>query len=182
MKLVLLPGHNPATKGWMQDLALLLKGHADSISIHHYDHWHTSRPLDETSELVKIRETVAHEPFIFIGASFGVTLALTAIKKGIKPQACVFIGSSLRTKEGGISELPALFQNYDVPTLFIQAMDDPYGSPVELAQLIKQKNISATIHTPQSNEHEYSDLEHLGTPISAFIVKQSDKPLKKKKI
>ena len=182
MKLVLLPDHNPATKGWMQDLALLLKGHADSVSIYHYDHGHSSKPLDETSELLKIRETVVHEPFIFIGTSFGVTLALTAIKKGIRPRACVFIGSPLRTKEEDISELPALLQNYNVPTLFIQAMDDPYGSSVELAQLIKQKNISATIHTARSNGHEYGDLEELGTLISAFIVEQSDKPLKKKTI
>lgn len=173
MKLVLLPGHNPATKGWMQDLALLLKDKADSISIHHYDHWYGGKEFDSGSELTKIRTSVSSRaPYIFIGKSLGVSLALSAVQQGMQPCACVFIGTSLRTKKGESRDVPRLLSAYTVPTLFIQSVDDPFGSHNELTSLIKESAVPhATIHKSATRGHDYDDLEEISRAIGTFIAR-----------
>lgn len=153
----------------MHDVAFSLTPSAESISLHHYTHWHTpDAPLSPDAELATLRASLpSKEPYVFIGKSQGIGLALDSIEAHKQqPSACVFIGTPVKTWDGKIAER---LKGHAIPTLFIQNKNDSLGTYEALSRLVKSLKIqNASLHKAPGTGQTYSPKD-ISKRVAEFI-------------
>lgn len=164
MHAVLLPGHSPINKDWIEAIDRSIKHLFKSTFIHYYDHWSKDGSFKITTEREKLKTTVHKlDNYLIIAKSVGVFFAINSVEKQIiAPKACIFTGTTKRSAP--------MLQNWSIPTLFIQESSDPFMSFQELNNSLDSTRPSnyQILETAGSN-HSYSDIDGIASNIESFL-------------
>jgi hypothetical protein len=165
MKILGLPGVNPATKKWLQDIIIALGEDYRDSKILEYRHWSDKDNADIGYE-ASCLENVSVD--LLIAKSFGTAVATQAYDSfNFRPKYAVLIGSPL--KRHSLDDYSLLNKFVDsVPTLFIQQTADFVGSYKELKEVVRNLQNAHTKEVP-GDDHVYGDIDELRRIIqSAF--------------
>jgi hypothetical protein len=157
MKILGLPGVNPATKNWLQALLTALGEDGPDATILEYRHWSEDSDADIGHETSRLENLTVD---LVIAKSFGTAVATQAFDtSGFRPGQAVFIGCPL--KRHGADDY-ALLRRFveSVPTLFIQQSADFAGSYRELHDIVGGLGNATTREVP-GDDHVYGDIEEL---------------------
>lgn len=173
MNLILLGGNSIENKQWLHDFSAVFDPHFASIYTHNYRHWERGEQLiDLNYELDALSKNIpVEQPYIVVAKSAGVLLTIKGIaEKVLQPKKCVFIGTPVQWVQAQGFDVDTWFQDYSLPTLFIQQSHDPVISFNELKQYLLQKEIKNYLLSNISGEdHIYGDLDSLGNATTHFI-------------
>lgn len=157
MNILGLPGVNPATKKWMQELLIGLSGDSIDFKIQEYRHWSDNSDVDIDYEANCLKESSAD---LVIAKSLGTFVSTYAFDVyNFRPRKAVFIGSPIRRHSSGNYELLSKFVA-TVPTHFIQQTSDFNGSYSELSNVV-QDLPNAIITEVPGEDHIYSNFDEL---------------------
>ena len=170
MNIVGLPGINPWTEQWMNELIQTLDLGQTSSYVHRYHHWDnpgTKMNLDRELDSITKEETD-----VVIAKSAGVILALTGKDNGlIVSKSFIFIGTPVSgMHEKNLNFLKELV-NAQEPYLFIQQRDDSAGSFKVLQQYITQSPLVKLADVP-GNDHKYIEIHLLKELIESWYEKK----------
>ncbi|MEX1237334.1 MAG: hypothetical protein WD994_03590 [Pseudomonadales bacterium] len=163
MKILGLPGINPATGPWMDSILERVANERDDANTQYYEFWNSPDDhIDAPAELVR---AAAAAPELIIAKSMGTLLTLRGVAESIlAPKACVLIGIPV----GGDRELERSilsgWHERDIPTLFIQQQADITGTFDELTAVLTASGHLQTVSIPGS-DHVYSDVDQLASLI-----------------
>ena len=91
-------------------------------------------------------------------------------EKVLQPKTCVFIGTPTKWGKAQGFDVDTWFQDYLLPTLFIQQSHDPAMSFSELTQYLLQKEAKNYLLSDiPGDDHVYGNLDSLGNAINNFI-------------
>jgi len=158
MKILGLPGINPATEQWMKKLLSTIDLNQTEIAIQQYQCWtHPGSKLNFEKEASIAAKS---KPDIVIAKSIGTRVLLCASTNGlISANTCVLIGIPIQGySDSEISVLNKLCALES--TLIIQQKDDPVGSFSMLASKILDTSLCKMAIVPGS-DHLYSDIDEL---------------------
>jgi hypothetical protein len=157
MKILGLPGVNPVTKTWLQDLINALGEDNRDSKILEYRHWSDNGNADISYEASCLENITVD---LVIAKSFGTAVATRAYDSfNFRPKYAVLIGSPL--KRHGQDNYSLLNKFADsVPTLFIQQTADIVGSYGNLKEVVRNLRNARTREVP-GDDHVYGDLEEL---------------------
>jgi hypothetical protein len=165
MNILGLPGVNPATKKWMQELLIGLSGDSIDSKIQEYRHWSDNSDVDIDYEANCLKESSAD---LVIAKSLGTFVSTYAFDVyNFRPRKAVFIGSPIRRHSSGNYELLSKFVE-TVPTHFIQQTSDFNGSYSELSNIV-QDLPNATITEVPGEDHIYSNFDELQKIIHPMV-------------
>ena len=167
MKILGLPGINPVTEQWMNNLfGILDLGQQDS-SVQKYRCWQTpGTRLDLGTELARAGKEQAD---VIIAKSIGTVLALHGFKKGLLAATeYIFIGVPVRGMGENEKSMLREFIAATPRLLFIQQADDKAGSVNELRNVIANVAPVEIVGIP-GNDHMYSDIHQLKNIIESWI-------------
>lgn len=173
MNLILLGGNSIENKHWLHDFSAVLHSRFASIYTHDYRHWERGEQfinldyeLDALSKVIPLEQ-----PYTIVAKSAGVLLTVKGITaKVLQPKTCVFMGTPIKWGKAQRFDVDAWFQNYVLPTLFIQQSHDPAMSFSELKQYLLQKEAKNYLLSDiPGDDHVYGDLDSLGNTITNFI-------------
>ncbi len=157
MKILGLPGVNPVTKKWMQELLLALGGDPFDSRMQEYHHWSENSDADIDYEASCLNEAFVD---LVIAKSIGTFISTYAFDAyNFRPQTAVFIGLPIRRHSSNNYELLSKFVEA-VPTLFIQQTSDFNGSYSELSKVV-QAFPNAIITEVLGDDHIYSNIDEL---------------------
>lgn len=161
MNLLLLPGNSPDHKEWIASIENLLKPIFKKTLSIKYDHWlpgSATSIADLDVETAKIQEaTNDWGDYCIFAKSIGVALALKCIRAGvISPQKCVFVGTPvLWTRQNSI-DLDSWIEDFKIPSLFIQQVQDPCMPSSELkSYLIEKRVVGYSYVEIEGDDHNY---------------------------
>jgi predicted alpha/beta-hydrolase family hydrolase len=160
MKILGLPGINPATGQWMKKLLGSIDLNQSEITIQKYQSW--TNPVSRFNLEVEAGIAAKAKPDMVIAKSIGIRVALFAFSNNlIAARSYILLGIPVRgcAKEE-ISALKEL--STSVPTLLIQQTDDPAGSFSVLAS-----PICKTSEIP-GNDHLYGNIKQLRQIIESW--------------
>lgn len=148
--ILLLPSASRYNRYWAEDLKERLDRNFGRVAIVRYESWNNTRDEDisVTSEISEAYSEASKldSDYVVVAYQEGVAVALGAIKTGkIKPSKCIFIGMPHKWSRGERydDEMSAWLSGYSVPTLYVQAENDPNCTLEELKQLISRtKHVS----------------------------------------
>lgn len=155
MKILGLPGINPATGSWMQQLLGSVDLGQSDIKIQQYQCW--SRPGSGLNLEYEAEVSGQTAPDLVIAKSIGTRVVLYAFARELlQANGYVFIGVPLRGFSG--DEILSL-KNFcaSVPVLLIQQTDDKAGSYSNLVSVITADATCKIVDVPGS-DHVYSDI------------------------
>lgn len=162
MKMLGLPGRDPATDQWLQDLLGRLVGAGSDSNVHGYRHWHVAGDPDITYEAGLVADQRVD---LVVAKSLGTMVLLAAAQQGFQPSAAVLIGVPVRAYSD--DQLQALQQFVgERPCLCIQQAADFTGPFRELEQVLGGSN--TTLVEVAGDDHIYSDTAELATQIEAW--------------
>ena len=166
MKILGLPGVNPATINWMQALIAALKANRSDASLLEYRHWSQNREPDLGHEAGRLKNVSVD---LAIAKSFGTAVATQAFAvHDFRPKQAVFIGCPLKRHSVDDYGLLRRFVAA-VPTLFIQQTADFAGSYGELEAAIGSLDNVLTREVP-GDDHVYGDIEQLRGIIQTVVL------------
>lgn len=149
MQVILLPRADRSSKGSLEDLGFSLHGVAQSVSLHHYDHWHASRDISVQREVDVVKKHITSES-VLIGSELGAAVALQAItSQKIKPAACIFVDLPFDWASLKEAPLEPLLQSLKTPSLIIHTK--PLSTRAKHALTKLPKTISH-ITRPETSE------------------------------
>lgn len=167
MRLLGLPGREPATLGQMQALFARLEVGQTETEIRRHGFWDT----DWTNpDLLPEADAVGLlSADLVIAKSIGTLITmLAADRHGFSPTACVFIATPLKRL---IAEdrIPLLEAHCDaIPTLFIQQAEDFNGAYAPLAEIVARHPRCTAVEIPGC-DHLYEDLDLIAPLIEAWV-------------
>lgn len=104
MKIILLPGADKGNKVWARELAMFLRPTADSIQVHHHNHWYEGGGFHIEHEKENISRLLNDKNTIVIGHLEGADIAIDSLKnQKTLPKAFIAI-----TKKNNSSEIDNL--------------------------------------------------------------------------
>jgi len=140
MKILILPGNAIGNKEWLRAIKKSLNKFVGKIEVIEYSHWKEDKKL---IDLDVESEKAGGVYDIVIAKSIGVILALKGIKESkLITKKCVFIGTPINWAKKKDLQPLKYFDNFKIPTLFIQNKGDPTCSSEELKKILKSKKIS----------------------------------------
>ena len=174
MKILGLPGINPATEQWMKQLLVALELNQTEIAIQQYQCW--SNPGSKVNLESEALIAAKSNPDIVIAKSIGTRVLLSAIRNGlISSNTFVLIGIPIQGYSNNevsvLNKLCALKS-----TLIIQQSGDPVGSYSMLTSTIPDISLCKMVEI-QGNDHRYSNIAELKLIIEqwyrSFVIAQS---------
>jgi|TARA_Y100000310_G_C20433073_1_gene692419 hypothetical protein len=135
----------------------------EDTEIQRYSHWDaTDKKMDDDAELSKLISSVSEtKDYAIFAKSAGTKLALRAIQSGISPKKCVFVGTSDR---------PDLLEEYSVPTLFIQQIQDRINTSANLKEILEATGArNFVLKEVAGSNHHYSDIVELKDIIADYL-------------
>lgn len=166
MKIHVLPGIDPKTEQWANNLIKQLGTADGSVTVQRYLHWEsTDIPVQRNKEIERLKGCSMN---LLIGKSLGVGLGLRACIKGIiKPEKAIFIGTPLTSllKQG--HDLKSMVKDAGVPSLYIQQKEDPLGGAASLQNTLPDSRI---VEVP-GGDHQYMNIELLVNHIQKWLQK-----------
>lgn len=165
MKILGLPGINPATEHWMKKLLDSIELNQSGTIIQRYRCW----GMPGTNLDLEMEAGIAAKtrPAIVIAKSIGTRVAIFAFTKGLlSAKAYIFLGIPLRgCVDDDISALQMMCNN--VPILLIQQTNDPAGSFSDLSSLIPVSQTCKASEVP-GDDHRYGNIEQLRQIIESW--------------
>lgn len=169
MNLILLGGNSPQNEQWLEQIAESLSPYFKETYIQTYGHWESGGQMLMGREEEKLEAQAEDlDNYIVFAKSAGVVLTLDAIQgHRINPNACIFVGSPIG------SSAAERFDNYRIPTLFIQQTKDPIRSYKKVHNILENSHIKnyELVEVP-GNDHLYGDIEALTETILTFLQKE----------
>ena len=169
MEILILPGNDPRTAIWADDLQQELKFATRKIvHIQRYLHWDDpqKQPINFEREVERLAEFDAE---IVIAKSFGVMVGLLAYsKKLIKPKRIIGIGTPVLGFKKLNMDLQGLITKLTIPCLLIQQTNDKVGSFQSLSKAVGNNAILELREIP-GDDHIYSDVKLLGELIENWL-------------
>lgn len=173
MNLILLGGNSVENKQWLQDFSAVLHSHFASIYTHDYRHWERGEQfIDLDYELDALSKAISLEqPYTIVAKSAGVLLAVKGItEKVLQPKTCVFMGTPIKWGKAQGFDVDTWFQDYLLPTLFVQQSHDPAMSFPDLKQYLSQRDSKNYVLSEMpGDDHMYSNISSLRDAIVNFI-------------
>jgi len=162
MNLILLSGNSLPNEAWIDQVASSFKDSAN-VLVHRYRHWKTGEAvIDLDHELAELAESITQfDQYSIFAKSAGTLLAMKGVHEGVlHPAKCVFVGVPINWAREQKFDLGEWLSDYQVPTLFIQQVDDPYATFDELKSFIENaKHPSASFASRPGNDHQYADID-----------------------
>ena len=173
MNLLLLSGNSIQNKSWIEESEAVLKDLFEKTHIHYYKHWDENNPIiDFAYELNKVAEFASgFDPYIIFAKSIGTILTVKGVHDNLlKPPKCIFLGVPISWGKQNVSASDKWFENYSIPTLFIQQTSDPMMSFQSLDLYLTERHVKNNISTEiPGDTHHYSDLKTIKTMVAEFI-------------
>lgn len=167
--IVVLGGNSPRNAEWAQALTKRFELYA-SVYCHDYQHWHSGvADIDLNSELARLNTYLngLHVSYSIIAKSAGAIVALKGIQeKTLQPKTLVCIGLPLVYAERRRIPLQNLIKNNTIPTVYIQATNDPMGSGDAVKAAILGHG---TYKFVDSDNHDYADLDLISEESMRFL-------------
>lgn len=168
--IIVLGGNNPNNKDWASQLAEGFSKFGEP-HLQIYGHWKTGgSDIDFEAELVELTNFLENcgGTYSIVCKSAGALLALQGINQGsLAPDYLVCIGLPLEYADYRGLQLDKLVSKNKIPTLYIQAIDDPAGKADAVSAIVADHGIFSEI---PGKDHNYSDLDQITTIASDFIL------------
>lgn len=166
MKIHFLPGIDPKTEQWANDLLKELGAANGAATVQRYLHWESADiPVQREAEIERLKGCSMN---LLIGKSLGVGLGLRACIQGIiKPERAVFIGTPLTSLVKQGHDMRAMVKGAGVSSLYIQQKDDPLGGAASLQETLPDCKI---VEVP-GEDHQYTDIKLLVRHIQEWLNK-----------
>lgn len=174
MKLILLPGNSSHNKEWIEKVERVLNSLFDETTVHYYKHWREGGEINFDHEINVLKDEVKDSgDYAIFAKSVGTYITLWAIKENIiHPKKCIFLGFpyKLFKTEKEKRELDALLKSIDIPVMFIQNSEDPYGSFDEIEDVLKRSAFKdyKTVRLERKS-HDYPQYEKIKELVGDFI-------------
>ena len=166
---ILLAGANPRNRQWLCKLSECLKNHGIDSEIFPYLHWDSKSEIDIKKEVYRLGEYIkSHESTIVIAKSAGAIIGMNAALNGATVNKMVMIGLPITYMEERYIDTSQLIESISVPTLCIQASEDPMGSYREVSKLCSSQPLLEMVEVIAA-DHTYTDLASIARHIEAFI-------------
>ena len=166
---ILLAGANPRNRQWLCKLSECLKNHSIDSETFPYLHWDSKSEIDIKKEECRLGEYIkSHESTIVIAKSAGAIIGMNAALNGATVNKMVMIGLPIAYMEERHIDASQLIESISVPTLCIQASEDPMGSYREVSKLCSSQPLLEMVEVIAA-DHAYTDLASIARHIEAFI-------------
>ena len=167
--ILLLAGANPRNRQWLCKLSECLKNHSIDSEIFPYLHWDSKSEIDIKKEVYRLGEYIkSHKSTIVIAKSAGAIIGMNAALNGATVNKMVMIGLPITYMEERYIDTSQLIESISVPTLCIQASEDPMGSYREVSKLCSSQPLLEMVEVIAA-DHAYTDLASIARHIEAFI-------------
>ncbi len=154
MKILGMPGVNPQTGPWMDNILGGVASAGDRAQTQHYGFWTSGEErVDAAAELQIVS---SFDPELIVAKSMGTLLTLRGVSDGmLQPKQCVLIGIPVAGSGAGI-DLLLRWHELNLPTLFIQQELDRTGTFEQLSALVNPESRCTLVAVPGS-DHVYAD-------------------------
>ncbi len=136
----MLSGNSLHNREWIYIIRDVVAPLFDECYVHEYAHWDSGKPLiDLDYELAELKLKYRGEDhdYAIFAKSIGSVLAVKAIATGaLKPRCALFVGLPVRSFKDNGQEFVDWLQQIDVPLVFMQNDEDPYGSHEEVKEFL----------------------------------------------
>jgi hypothetical protein len=166
VELLALPGRKASTLGQMQKLVARLSLGPVRTTVQAYRFW-GGEDVADPDIAPEIRRAAASRADLVIAKSIGTLIAVEAVRAGLSPKACVFMGVPLRRLQAlGLVEL--LERHLDViPTLIVQQTGDFNGSFADLAALAGRTG--GEVREIPGEDHLYEDIDLIAPLVEPWV-------------
>ena len=173
--MVIASGEALPSQAWAEVIAsgLAARGLDSRPPVLQYHHWQdTSREFNLQEESLRLGELARAEaaPYSIFAKSIGTIVTLNAVRQGlVMPRKIIMVGTPYEWVKQKYP-LTELLEGYKVPTLFVQATDDPAGRYEGLEELLKTRGVEnyQTLEVPGAN-HGYPDVDLVCNVVMDFI-------------
>ena len=168
-QVIVLGGNSPKNEAWTALLATKLDEFTNSY-VHTYEHWaNPGAEIDFEDELTRLANHLRgnDSDYYVVAKSAGALLTLQGVVTGtLTPKALVCIGLPISYAQQRGFALAEMIAHNVLPTIYIQAANDPMGNAPNVAELIAHHGQFVVV---PGATHNYPNLDELVDIATKFI-------------